>query len=518
MRPELFVFYLLFSLVTAVALLALRRPATRKARLKRVLPGLLAIGLIGGGLSLIQTTLPATTFVLLQLLAWGLFLWGVLTDWRLGGVVFFVLLALAFIPGSPAAGVLSWGLLTAVALTLYHALANQPAATIPIYAPGKTAPYRQPAIVHGDVSTEAIQSQRPILECLTDGLILSGDDGLILYANQAAAFIIGQETASLVGRPITDILAHLPMLADRSVPPDKAGGQKRHLPERFELNGRIIQGRMTIIYDQAGVAQGTVALLRDITGEHQAEQSRDAFLATISHELRTPLTAIKGYAELLHGGAGGPLNESQQTFIQTIQRNVSRMVHLINSLIFASAVRSGRLEFTSDHANVPQIIQQIARELLPRAAANGQQIQVVLDEKVGVIQADPIHVATILEELLNNAIKYNKNGGEILLQAMLQADEADQQQFALVSIRDEGVGINAADQQRIFEEFVHLDKDDTQVRAGGMGMGLTVVRALVETYNGRLWLESIPNEGSTFYFLLPVKQPDPGTLWSHFPA
>lgn len=518
MRLELSLYYLLFSLVTSVALLALRRRGLRKARLRQALLGLLVMGLVGGGLSLIRPDIPAYASGVWQLLAWGLFLWGAIRDWRVGSAAFLLLVALALIPGSPAEGLLSWGLLTAVVLTLYHTLTNQPAATIPIYAPGKTAPYRQPAGVRGDISAEAVQSQRPILECLTDGLILSGNDGHILYVNQAAAFIIGQEAPALVGRPITDILTHLPMLANRSVLPGNDGSSPRDLPERFEMNDRIIQGRMTILYNHDGVAQGTIALLRDITREHQAEQSRDAFLATISHELRTPLTAIKGYTELLHSGAGGSLNENQHTFLKTIQRNVSRMVHLINSLIFASAVKSGRLEFTSDHTSVPQIIQQIVRELSPRAAANGQQIQVVLDDEVGLIQADPMHVATILEELLSNAIKYNRSGGEIVLQAVLQADETDQQQFALVSIRDEGIGISPEDHQRIFEEFVHLDKDDTQVRAGGMGMGLTVVRALVETYNGRLWLESIPGEGSTFYFLLPVRQPDPGAFWPHLLA
>lgn len=518
MRLELVVFYLLFSAVTAVSLAALwRRPAARQARLRRTLPILLVVGLVGllSGLFLPEGAFSA--IIGLQLLAWGLYLWGIALDWRLVGAAFFLLVALLFLPGSVGHGVLLWGLLTAVLLTLYHTLTSQPVATIPIYAPGKTTPYPQPVGIRGDLADKTIQAQRPILECLTDGLILSNDDGHILYANQAAAFLIGREAATLVGLPVTEILVHLPMLAAPPASDNNSSHTQRRYPERFKLNGRIIQGRMTVVYDQAGVAQGTLALLRDVTGEHQAEQSRDAFLSTISHELRTPLTAIKGYTELLNSGAGGALNSNQKKFVETIQRNVSRMVHLINSMIFATAVKSGRLEFTSDHANLPQIVQQIVREFLPRAEAGGQTIQIRLDEQVGVIQADPIHIATMLEELLSNAIKYNKNEGEIVLRAVLQADENVRQQFVLMSIQDEGIGINPEDRHRIFEEFVHLDKDEIQIRAGGVGMGLTVVRTLVEAYNGRLWFESAPAAGSTFYILLPVKQPDASALWQTLP-
>ncbi len=165
------------------------------------------------------------------------------------------------------------------------------------------------------------------------------------------------------------------------------------------------------------------------------------------------------------------------------------------------------------HTNIPQLVNQISRELMPKAAASGQRLIVDLDERLGVVQADPMHMATILEELLTNAIKYNKPGGEVHIHAVLQSDEAQQQEFMILSIRDEGIGIQPEDQAHLFEEFFHPEKEDIHIQAGGIGMGLSVVRSLLEAYNGRIWLESVPAQGSTFFFLLPVRQEDAAAMW-----
>jgi len=510
------IYYALFFLLTAVSFFILwRRQDGRHSPLGKALLGMMAVSLIGGLVAWIRPSGTATYLRLLQLVGWGVFLWGLRLSWRVWGLSLLLLALAAFLPFLPGQMILSWGLLTAVPLGIFTKLRQPASSAIPIFAPTKVTPYQQPARVSGDMSPAAIQSQQPILECLTDGIVFSGVDGTIRYVNQAASQIMGQEVSALVGHPVTDMLTHLPMLtASPNVTPENRV-RSRLGQDSFEINGRIINGRMTIIYDSDGVAQGTVAILRDITSEFNAERSRDGFLTTVSHELRTPLTAIKGYTELLDSGAGGPLTEMQKTFTRPIQRNVTRMVQLINSLIFAAAVKGGQMEFAAGHTNVPQIIHQITREMLPKAAASGQRFSVHLEDRLGVIQADPIHIATILEELLANAIKYNRSSGEIQIRASLQHDEGQQQEFVVISIQDEGLGIQPEDQPHIFDDFFHPDKAEAQVRAGGMGMGLSVVRALVEAYNGRIWLESIPGEGSTFFFLIPVQQPETAALWQN---
>jgi PAS domain S-box-containing protein len=501
-------YYVLAFLTSSVTLFLLRRQGYKEQSFLRILVVLMGLSFVGLVLSFISRSLPPVLFLLLQLVAWVLFLSGLAIDrrWIVGSVL--VAGLLFFVPAIPMLDILSWGLLTAVPFSAIFLLQSQPA--IPIFAPTKLSSLKPPEKIIGDTSLAAIQTQKPILECLTTGIISSGVDGVINYANQVAGIIVGIEPDDLIDHPVTDILTHLPMLSSSA---RQANSQNSAMPSNsFELNGRVIQGRMTIIYDDNGAAQGTVAILRDITSQFYAERSRDNFLTTISHELRTPLTAIKGYVELMASGTGGELTPNQQLFLQTIQRNVRRMVHLINSLIFASAVKGGRLEFTSDHTNMPQLIQQISREMLPIAAENGQQISMDVNGRLANIQADPMHVAIILEELIGNAIKYNKRGGKVRVQAVLQTDEANQNEFAVVSVSDEGVGIPPEMQTYIFDDFFHSDTNETQVKAGGVGMGLSVVRSLIDAYNGRIWLESKPNEGSTFFFLLPVKQPEEGVI------
>jgi len=510
------IYYVLFFLIAAASSVFLwQRHDPRQIQLRNALMGMALTSVAGGLLAYIQ---PAGASLYLQILffaSWALLLWGLAFPWPLWAAGLGAVAVAAFLPFWPGWEILGGGLLTAVPLCVFLTLRPGSSSTIPIFAPAKVTPYQQPERVRGDVSPAALESQQPILECLTDGIVFSGVDGTITYVNQAAAAIIGQETAALVGHPVTDILTHLPMLSAslQETKRSPSGRQLNH--EHFEINGRIIHGRMTIVYNSAGVVQGTVAILRDITAELQAERSRDGFLTTVSHELRTPLTAIKGYAELLDSGAGGQLTDMQKSLTKPIQRNVTRMVQLINSLIFAAAVKGGQMEFASSHTNIPQVIHQIAREMLPKAAANGQRFQLQIDDQLGVVQADPMHIATILEELLANAIKYNKPGGIVEIRANLQRDEGQNQEFVVVGIQDEGVGIQPEDQAHIFDDFYHPDNLDTQVRAGGMGMGLSVVRALVEAYNGRVWLESIPDQGSAFFFLIPVQQPETTTLWQN---
>ncbi len=338
---------------------------------------------------------------------------------------------------------------------------------------------------------------RSILECLLDGIVISDQSGIITNVNQTAVSLLGGVAETIIGQPIIDLLPRLPLLAP-------TGSESANT--RMEVNGRILQAQVNLIYDEAGAAQGTVAILRDVSAQDQAQRAKDNFLTTVSHELRTPLTAIKGYTELLAGGAGGSLSDDQKMFTNTILRNVARMVHLINSLIFASSLKSGRLEHTADYADLAQLIQQICREQQPAAAEHGLQIHLNLDPDLRPIQADSIHMATILEELITNAIKYNRPGGHVRVKAILQ-DAPDEVGFVAVTVSDDGIGIDDADRPHVFEEFFRPDGKDRQIQARGMGMGLAIVRALVEAYNGRIWFESTPDQGSSFTFIIPAHQP-----------
>lgn len=486
---QYYIITLIVLVVTAVWLKRQGRERSRFARALYILISLQVVGLVTSYLPVRE--LPGMWLALaLQIVAWAMLLWGLGLDWRFAlGLLIMALIALIS-PLFPIQELLTWGFVMAIPFAALADLRQR--TSFPIFATTPLSQALRPVTSDSHITAEMVLSDQPILECLVDGVLICGPSGLIYSVNQAATVILGMVENALVGRPITTILAHFPAL-DAVV----QGAKER----RFDINGRIVEGQMNIVYDQDGVAEGTVVILRDITQTYQAEQARDAFLTTVSHELRTPLTAIKGYAELLQTGAGGELNETQRLFLQPIQRNVARMVQLINSLLFAASVKGGHMETRTGQANIPQIVQQVAREMTATAAKTRQVIRYDLDSRLHWVEADPIHVMMIVEELVANGIKYGRNGGEVRVTAVLESDE-----FAVVSVADQGIGISPEDQRHIFEDFFHPEWREEQVRTAGIGMGLSVVHSLVEAYNGRIWFETVPHQGTTFTFILPVRQ------------
>ena len=493
------VFHILASIVIVSTIVGLWWQQPERSLLADALWGLLLLELLQAGLVYWHLSL-AWLLIGLRLLAWGILLAAATRARLLVGIALMTLFIIASLPFVPGDSFLMWGYLTAVPLLAFLTTTASPRAHLPIIAPTAPTVSLRPVNITSTVTADMLESERPILDCLVEGVIFSGQTGLIDYANQAATIMLDMADDEVMGHPITDVLAHVPML-----------GRAADI-NHFEMNGRTLQSQMSLIYNREGIAQGTVVVLRDITAQYHAETVRDDFLTTVSHELRTPLTAIKGYTELLMSGTGGELSPYQKKFLDTIQRNVNRMVQLINSLLFATTIRSGRLEYSSGPTDLARLINQLVREMQSKAAETGQQISADLDEALVPIEADPMHMETIISELLQNAMKYNQQGGKIHISAHLEGNETHTSTFTVVSIQDDGVGIAAEDRDQIFDEFYRPDKSTSQVRAGGIGMGLPIVRALVEAYNGRIWFDSTPDEGSTFTFIIPVKQPRDITL------
>ncbi len=493
-----FQFYAVTCVILIAAIAILLRQGRKENRFTHALFALLGWQLLGFGLTFF-VGLPqlaelniATEWVItaVQVISWGILVWGLGFDWRLVFIFFLLAVAAVVLDSAALQGLFTWGFVMAIPFATVADLRQR--TSLPIFAITPMAQNLKPVTSDSHITAEMVNSGQPILECLTDGVLICGPSGLIYSANQATSVILGIAEDDLVGRPISDILAHFPVLGE-------VGQELRE--RRLEINGRTIEGRMNPIYDKQSAVQGTVVILRDITSEYRSEMARDNLLTTVSNELRTPLTAIKGYIELLQTGSGGELSETQLAYMETIQRNVAKMVQLINNLIFTASVKGGRMEYKSGLVHLPQLIHQIARELEPTAAQRKQAIHLDIDSRLHTIDADPIHVAMILEELMTNGLKHGREQGALEVIATLEANE-----FAVISIMDDGFGIAETDQAHIFEDFYRAEWHEEQVRAGGIGIGLSIVRALVEAYNGRIWFESYPNQGTTFTFILPTSQ------------
>jgi signal transduction histidine kinase len=245
--------------------------------------------------------------------------------------------------------------------------------------------------------------------------------------------------------------------------------------------------------DRAAVAIENASLYEKIAA---ANQSKSEFISIVTHELRLPMTSIKGYTDLILSGMTGELNEQQQQFMEVIKRNLGRMSVLISDLSDINRMESGRMAFEFGAFDIRDTVEDVTDSLRERIASRGQTLTVEIKPEVTAVYADSRRVNQILTNLLSNANKYTPDGGQVQIQVWQENGRAQ------VSVSDSGIGISEENQARLFTQFFRAE--DEQVRAqAGWGLGLSIVKKMVEAQNGEIWFKSTLGEGSTFAFTVP---------------
>jgi len=242
-------------------------------------------------------------------------------------------------------------------------------------------------------------------------------------------------------------------------------------------------------------SQRDLALARD--DAVAANRHKSAFLANMSHELRTPLNAILGFSEMLEEKVFGDLNEKQAEYVNDIHSSGQHLLSLINEVLDLSKVEAGRMELALSRFELSAAIGEALLLSGERATRHGVTLEKRVAPGVGELEADERKVKQILINLLSNAIKFTEEGGSIEVRATANHSEAT------ISVADTGVGIAPEDQELVFEEFRQAGGDYSR-KAAGTGLGLALVKRLVELHGGRVWLESQVGRGSTFSFTLPL--------------
>jgi len=229
-------------------------------------------------------------------------------------------------------------------------------------------------------------------------------------------------------------------------------------------------------------------------------QTKANFIANISHELRTPLTHIKGYLELLATSSLGPITAEQQQALDVGQRAASRLEALIEDLIMFSLATRGELSLKLDHADIGAILSQSVMKAAQKGEERGVTVSAAVDENLPRVQADAQKINWVLSQLLDNSVKFTPSGGRVLLSAKAEANN-----LVMISVADTGIGIPANRMQEVFEPFHQLDGSSTR-RYGGTGLGLSLVRQIIEAHGSVLDVRSVEGKGSMFKFpLLAVR-------------
>jgi signal transduction histidine kinase len=255
--------------------------------------------------------------------------------------------------------------------------------------------------------------------------------------------------------------------------------------------------------DHAAIAIENARLFEAVQA---ANDAKTEFVSFVSHELKQPMTSIKGYSDLLTKGTAGELNEMQESFLEVIRANVSRMGELVQGLLDISRIEAGRVRINTEAVQMHEAVAEAVRGVQEQITAKSQDLTVEVPEALPTVAADRTRLVQILVNLLSNACKYTPEGGSITVKA--QPANGSEDGFVRCSVRDTGVGISEEDQARLFTKYFRAD--DPAVRnEPGTGLGLVITKNLIELQGGKIWMESQAGQGSEFTFTMPVADHHP---------
>jgi len=265
----------------------------------------------------------------------------------------------------------------------------------------------------------------------------------------------------------------------------------------FRRDGSRLRVSLSIApyYDATGELRGFVKIGTDVTERAAAEQLKDEFVALISHELRTPLSSIIGYLEVLQDNTAGPLTPRQRQFLDVVDRNARRQLRLVSDLLFLSQVDAGRVRLHLDHVDAAELAKAAIEAAQPRAKAGGVTLQLEADDTTTLL-GDPDRLGQVMDNLLTNAIKFTPPGGVVDVRVTGNTDTV------AIEVSDTGVGIPAAEHRQLFTRFFRASTATSRA-IPGIGLGLTIVKAIVDAHRGTVSITSAEGNGTTFRVYLP---------------
>lgn len=359
-----------------------------------------------------------------------------------------------------------------------------------------------------------------ILQSLSDGVIVCDPNGSVLLANPAAGRMFQRGVEDLVVWNLHDLLRRYLGVRLGEMPLDELlrrplgqNGQPRTFDTTIKVGLKVISLTMGPVIAESGELLGALLVLRDITREVEADRLKVEFIGTMSHELRTPMTAIKGFTQLLSMGGLGPLNDTQREFVSTIYQNTERMIGLINDVLDITKIESGSVDLELRALHLAEALSGVMADLQGLIADRRHELQITIPPGLLLVRADANRFHQILYNIILNAVKYTPRQGRIRIEAReaifaalpdaARDALASDRRYVQIEVRDTGVGIDAVDLPRVFDRFYRTE-NPLKIEAGGTGLGLSLVKPLVELMGGWIWVESTLNEGSIFAFVLPA--------------
>jgi signal transduction histidine kinase len=341
------------------------------------------------------------------------------------------------------------------------------------------------------------------LTSLADGVMLVDDAAQIVLLNPRAQELFGLNATAWTGRAAADYYRAL--ARNTTVGELLEGRLVAHAARAAEMplleftlrtpQERIMQARWFSLNGARGRGAAYGVIWRDVTRDKELEQMKSQLLSTVSHELRTPLAAIKGFATTLLRQDVRWDEATQREFLRIIEEESNRLEELIDNLLDMSQVEAGALRIQKEPVQLRRLVREAVEQAQRRT--NTHWFVVDLPAELPQVWADPRRIRQVLNNLLENSIRYSPQGGQITVTCEVEGANV------LISVADQGQGIPPEFLERVFEQFFQVDGASTR-KTGGSGLGLAIAQGIVEGHQGTIWAESEPGRGSIFRFTLPV--------------
>lgn len=347
-----------------------------------------------------------------------------------------------------------------------------------------------------DSDFEQLQNEQEklyaVLSSMSDGVIITDGEGLVQLLNPAASRLFNMPEHQALGHSLTEVLRHHQIIDLWK----KARASNEQQSMTLDLGVEKLYLQLFVIPMGGAMADSTLFVLQDLTRLRKLETVRQDFISNVSHELRTPLAAVKSLSETLQEGA---LEDGQaaRRFLSMMDKEIDAMAQIVQELLELSRIESGRAPLQKRSTTLCEIIQPAVDRMRLQAERAGLTLESYCPTDLPSIQADVDRIQQVLMNLLHNAVKFTPPGGHIEVNAHQEGNQVE------LEIRDTGVGIPETDLPRIFERFYKADRARS---GGGTGLGLSIARHIIEAHGGKIWAESQPGEGSSFFFTLPIQQ------------
>lgn len=343
-----------------------------------------------------------------------------------------------------------------------------------------------------------------VLTRVADGKVIVDKEGRILMMNPAAEAISGMRFSEMAGKHVSEHLKpgeHFLTISDDmdlSHGAKLTGGVSNSGDEEV---GQALRQSMALLEDDEGRIVGAFATLPEIMKFRQAQRLQEEFLSKVTHDLQSPLSSISSALEMLTDTASLKLNGDERKFLDISIRNSMRLADMIHSILDFSKLQAGKLTVHPEAVPVGPIVTEAGEGLIPWARTKGISLVVRPPKPEVFAMADHKRIVQVLTNLISNAIKSTPKGGTVVVAG---SRAANPDPSVMIGVRDTGCGMSKEDLGKLFQKFVQLESAGPRE---GVGLGLCIVAELVKMHRGKIWAESEPGKGATFYFTLPMAPP-----------